>query len=135
MSTLNEIEARLAAATPGPWEIDEDGDVQGRRRGMYPDPELDPIVTCSAERPEDTNLIAHAPADLAALVAVVREVEQVHQPGGTVIREVSYDMEGTIPGPIRISGFQTSDLATCKGCSGTWPCPTAAALQRLGGAS
>lgn len=81
---LSEIEARLAAATPGPWEADvfpvrkrsrktgrvlayrpEDGSVGSvsviPSDGMY-----------GVMDGPDAELIAHAPADLAALVAVVK---------------------------------------------------------------
>src|SRR5690606_8248529 len=56
----------------------------------------------------DACFIAHAPADLAALVAVVREVAALHR------RRVERPNAG------------------CLQCGQIWPCPTAAAVQKLG---
>lgn len=51
---IDEIRARLDAATPGPWEVvcDTTSDVVGVLDGDY----------------DDADLIAHAPADLAWLI-------------------------------------------------------------------
>lgn len=77
-SKLDAIAARLEAATKGPWEP---------TASLYPDGTYHDHVTaewdievdiCEVPRtPQgsaDADLIAHAPADLAALLAVVREV-------------------------------------------------------------
>lgn len=122
---LAEIETRLSAATPGPWEHVERQFDAGRIREHSVETHhhviADDLSLNSAE------LIAHAPTDLAALVAVVREVEALHQPFETTI--------------------DFRDVTSCSHCLETgnapdetpwdyrWPCPTAAALQKLGGAS
>ena len=61
---LAAIRARLAAATPGPWLRYGDGTYE-----VYVDADQDdlPSVTHGSDRPEDADLIAHAPTDLAAL--------------------------------------------------------------------
>lgn len=85
MTRLDEIEARLAAATPGPWF-----DGMGTHGNPADGPEFCEVRTKStdertrgitiAELPldkgaaQDAELIAHAPADLAALLAVVKAV-------------------------------------------------------------
>lgn len=76
---LDAIEARIAAATPGPWTATyEDADrwtsITGEGYSIDGDlwvvcPE---VATCEGELGPDADLIAHAPEDLAALVAEVR---------------------------------------------------------------
>lgn len=62
-------------ATPGPWEMDLDGDLQGRRPGMSPDPEMDPMVGV-LERDEDTAFIAAAdPSTVTALLDALDAAE------------------------------------------------------------
>lgn len=60
---LDEIEARLSAATPGPWTRTQWEEEQ-------------PDVPWDA----DAEFIAHAREDVPALVAVVRAVEALHRP-------------------------------------------------------
>lgn len=79
---LGAIEARLQAATPGPWRWDRDESDDedcGGFRG--PDGRLlcyfgrsEQYYRTQGEEPHDQDraLIAHAPTDLAALVAEVR---------------------------------------------------------------
>lgn len=120
---LSEIEARLAAATPGPWL-----DGMGTHGNPADGPQFCEVRTEAtdertkgitiAELPldkgaaQDAELIAHAPADLAALVKFAREVEALHQP-------------------------DFFDTSVCFACSTDgvvhvpWPCPTAAAVQKL----
>jgi hypothetical protein len=101
MDRLSEIEERLANATPGPWVVEGLGDWVGPI-GIPVAPDDGGLTVPDAE------LIAHAPADLAALVAVVREVEALHR------RRVERPNAG------------------CLQCGQIWPCPTAAAVQKLG---
>ena len=71
---LDPIRARLAAATPGPWEVDECSEettviVAGS----------DLTIICSElwqgwEGTQDAALIANAPTDMAALVAEVERL-------------------------------------------------------------
>lgn len=76
------IRARLDAATPGPWgghlsrgaiyAVDENGD--RRRRGQRPVGDEYPLVARVGVG-HDAALIANAPADLAALLAYVAQLE------------------------------------------------------------
>jgi hypothetical protein len=81
---LAAIDARLQAATPGPWEV------KSHRFAKYlyidailappaPDGQQVRIVEtdegCGPPSPADAELIAHAPTDLAALVAEVRRLQ------------------------------------------------------------
>lgn len=75
---LTEIEARLKAATPGPWVV-ERADWQNlvRREGKGPGRNIASVGGTSAlghNGGADADLIAHAPADLALLVRIVRSV-------------------------------------------------------------
>jgi hypothetical protein len=110
---LAAIEERLANATPGPWE-ECAYRAEGGEAGYSIDQMADDVIVEEVARlprtPQgswDACFIAHAPADLAALVAVVREVAALH----------------------------TRDTwSDCGRCHVAWPCPTAAAVQKLGGA-
>lgn len=126
MTRLDEIEARLAAATPGPWEaygttvaaMTGPGDCGGC--SGLPSPEHEPSCLWSqiagADEP-DAELIAHAPADLSSLLAVVREVARLHQPCHTECLNPSHE------------AFCEAQI--CKTCDHIWPCPTARALEAL----
>ena len=92
---LNEIEARANAATEGPWtpdeytEVDPDGFYE-LSRVIAPDPDGDDwcaigVVHTGILRP-DADFIAHARADVPALVAALR----------TVLEHVK-EMEADIP--------------------------------------
>ena len=68
MDRLAEIQARLDAATPGPWErADEDVGVVSSI-GEY-------VFIARNIRPGNVTFIAHAPDDVAYLLARVRELE------------------------------------------------------------
>ena len=93
---LDAIEARLAAATPGPWDTD------GTTVWAYvivPDPRDQTGQTPIQDRElvaqsggADADLIAHAPTDLAALVAEVRALRAVAKAAGEYLRAPStYD--------------------------------------------
>lgn len=74
---LSEIEGRLAAATPGPWECDgPTASVAYEVVSPGGFGAVGAIVATDAIE-EDAELIAHAPADLAALMGFVREVDQI----------------------------------------------------------
>lgn len=73
---LDPIRARLAAATPGPWysEWVPDDDwivVYGQPHGAYVCPEV-----CTLTDDADAEFIAHAPADIAALLAEVERLRE-----------------------------------------------------------
>lgn len=126
MDRLDEIEQRLANATPGPWEMGAVEPMPDGWPGAYA--AVEPNIAGGLD-PLDADLIAHAPTDLAALVTVVREVAALHRPSS------GYD------------GISGEEYETCAHCMETyneptetpwdyrWPCPTAAAVQKLGEAS
>jgi hypothetical protein len=69
MTRLDEIRARLAAASPGPWERGANyliGGIWILHAG--PEPEDRRVVADLITRDEDSTLIGHAPADLAYLL-------------------------------------------------------------------
>lgn len=76
---LSEIEARLTAATPGPWELGEVTPMPDGWPGFYAD--VEPNIGGGID-PHDADLIAHAPADLAAFLAVVKAVRALHVDDG-----------------------------------------------------
>lgn len=87
--------------------------------------ELRQIRERAEERPNDWFA-----GDLIRTVEALEAVAGLHRPGGTVIRETTYDMD-RVPvagATVRISGLQTRDVETCKGCSGPYPCPTVWAI-------
>lgn len=99
MMRLDEIEARLAAATPGPWEADAlEGNLDAANGTR--------VANVGWWSDTDADIIAHAPADLAALVEFARLIEAAND---------RY-MKGFI-GPVSLS------------------VDVHAALQKLGGAS
>lgn len=79
MLDLQPIKARLASATPGPWESAE---LQGQSRrnsffsvAVVGRREVRADIPCQAQPDEcDADLVAHAPTDLAALVAEVERL-------------------------------------------------------------
>lgn len=101
MGRLDAIEARLKAATPGPWWVETDycdcgGDYQcshgefayqlraaGRKVPAWPSGVTDACIANFTESNDttmaDAALIAHAPADLAALLRVVKALREERQ--------------------------------------------------------
>ena len=74
---LQAIEARLEAATQGPWDVDtipETGESRVVVRSNTGDPMLDVSVATHGVRSEDAEFIAHAPEDIRALINVVKAV-------------------------------------------------------------
>lgn len=91
MSRIEEIEARLKAATPGPWEFD------GNEINNVPDYESETpapwatVLECRVDcmsycyggslamdiTPENKALIESAPADIAYLLAELRKRDQL----------------------------------------------------------
>jgi hypothetical protein len=75
MSRLDEIRARLKAATPAPWKLD-DGNWQVEREenrsfvcDLRDTPGEDPRFACEVHAYDNGELIAHAPEDIAWLLA------------------------------------------------------------------
>lgn len=75
---LSAIEARLKAATPGPWKSEPCSAggrilVRGPEQPLSARHEQQFLQVC----PEvDAHLVAHAPSDLAALLQLVRELQR-----------------------------------------------------------
>lgn len=108
MTTLDTLRQLLADATPGPWEVTQDGlthpegwDVIGPAgQTVAIDPEG---YTGSIGGTADARLIAAAPTHLADLITALEQIERVrvvHKP---------YDFDGT---PV------------CDACDHPYPCPT-----------
>lgn len=76
---LEEIEARLKAATPGPWKADtsNDGSSVTAATACYTVCDCADWVHPTEGEVSDARLIAHAPTDLAALVAEVRRLREL----------------------------------------------------------
>lgn len=77
------MKARMAAATPGPWEPTRAGllgwrvvHVEGEWEGIVPD-EFITLVTPALRNQLDAEFIAAAPTDLAKLHAALDSVESV----------------------------------------------------------
>ena len=81
MNKIQEIEARLAAATPGPWDVEtipETGESRVVVRSNTGDPMLDVSVAPHGVRAEDAEFIAYAPDDIRALIAEVGRLTVEH---------------------------------------------------------
>ena len=123
---LEPIQARLNAATPGPWEFDG-ADICNVPDYSGPTPAVPYVevmenrVTCgsycyggSIEQTisdEDKALIANAPTDTARLLAAVKAVVALHP------REVIAVHEGY------------GEEAVCPECQLHYPCPTVSAVE------
>ena len=123
MKRLDEIEARANAATEGPWEVDPftwkpghpippsewlgieaTGPVKGEVARIRPNEDEDHA---------NAEFIAHARADVPALVAALRAVLELH------VHEVVQ--------------FTFATYSECEHCGQDWPCPTVTAIrQHLG---
>lgn len=117
MTLLDNIRARIAAATPGPWQYD--GFVQDStvNLSVYPcekyDPnvEMQPIVdktpalASDIHSEGDAEMIANAPSDLAALVSIIDAVLEKH-----TSKQETY--------------FGGGQATICRECRFEYPCPT-----------
>ena len=77
MNEIQEIEARLEAATQGPWDVEtipETGESRVIVRSNTGDPMLDVSVAPHGVRAEDAEFIAYAPEDIRALLDEVKAV-------------------------------------------------------------
>lgn len=84
MLDLDAIKARLAAATPGPWEEEREGG--GYPTGVVYGPDCT-VTSCDSEPGtlhQCTNaiFIANAPTDIAALVAEVERLRKIFDDAG-----------------------------------------------------
>lgn len=85
---LQEIRARLDAATPGPWHVHPVGSIEVRRL------DYSGFVVARANHDDDADLIAHAPADLAWLLA---EIDALRERVAVLRVEVT-DLEDIVRG-------------------------------------
>lgn len=80
---LGEIEARANAATEGPWAVRGDEDygyeVHGQREASSIPGVWRPTEVCSPGEERNAEFIAHARADVPALVAALRAVLDLHK--------------------------------------------------------
>ena len=82
---LNAIKERVAKATQGPWEYDEED------RGIWNKGALNYLGTVKLPN-KDANFIAHSREDVPALIA---EVERLHKALEKVMEVEAPIMEGT----------------------------------------
>lgn len=92
MKALEEIKARLAAATPGPWELANprpDGRNMVQRRGydLYGDEVSEMIIVDT--NPSDAEFIAHSPETQAKLTAALEAVQALMKDHATRSRATS----------------------------------------------
>ena len=86
---LKEIRARLDAATPGPWDTEGPCMSGDGTYGVFADDGAGEPTLALRMSPPDADLVAHAPDDLAWLVA---EVERLRKCGTFATQE---DPDGT----------------------------------------
>lgn len=149
MTHLKDIAARLEAATPGPWHAVRNFSAASVRAA---DPYtrlgfhlVAQVPRRGADRPiGDAELIAHAPADLAALLGMLKAVRELHQPRTVYANETHcprrLDTEHTATRHREDwTGFWVCedqpighDCQTCtsdEGAPADWPCPTVAMID------
>ena len=82
---LDEIQARANAATEGPWAVRGDEDygyeVHGQREASSIPGVWRPTEVCGPGEERNAEFIAHARADVPALVAALRAVLDLHRKG------------------------------------------------------
>ena len=83
MNEIQEIEARLAAATPGPWSR-SGHDVGQVVYGPGGQPDLIGPISTNSDI-EDAEFIAHAPVDIRALIDEVKRLEAWKREAVTVM--------------------------------------------------
>ena len=122
---LQAIEARLAAATPGPWKTQDFVDAPPEDAGSAVVKQGNGGLVAYAlrsgavehewyDKPQcdaDAEFIAHAPEDIQALIDVVKAVKRIHAP------EV-----------VQVSTADESMIDLCWCCKEPHPCDTARAL-------
>ena len=115
---LEPIQARLDAATPGPWEPMRAGllgtrvvAIDGEWGEEIIPPEFIHMVTPAMRNYDTAVFIAHSPTDTARLLAAVKAVTELHP------REVIAVHEGY------------GEEAVCPECQLHYPCPTVSAVE------
>ena len=126
MNEIQEIEARLEAATQGPWDVEtipETGESRVIVRSNTGDPMLDVSVAPHGVRAEDAEFIAHAPEDIRALIDEVTDLRMKLEAAQFQIEEVK---ALHFPADLKLYAATIKECATCEGQK--WPCPTMRAL-------
>ena len=126
MNEIQEIEARLEAATQGPWDVEtipETGESRVIVRSNTGDPMLDVSVAPHGVRAEDAEFIAHAPEDIQALIDEVTDLRMKLEAAQFQIEEVK---ALHFPADLKLYAATIKECATCEGQK--WPCPTMRAL-------
>jgi len=102
---LEEVEARAAKATPGPWFVGKGTVYHKRARPEGEEPlEIEVAATEGTfwdEDPDDTAFIAHARADVPALVALLRLAVSVVDESKSVLG-ASIAMGRVMPGQLAL---------------------------------
>lgn len=96
MLDLQLIKARLAAATPGPWKVEPAESAEGSFIATMGPIFIMPPTQHLARYADDADLIAHAPTDIAALVAEVERLRaaiKAHERAGRKISNNPHDRE------------------------------------------
>ena len=123
---LQQIEARLAAATPGQWDVDtipETGESRVVVRSNTGDPMLDVSVATHGVHAGDAEFIAYAPEDIRALIDEVTDLRMKLEAAQFQIEEVK---ALHFPADLKLYAATIKECATCEGQK--WPCPTMRAL-------
>jgi len=80
MTTLDQIKNRLAAATPGPWVEYHENGTPGQREAFNCPPATGAFLVDYTDdwdqKNKDATFIAHAPEDIARLLAALEAVER-----------------------------------------------------------
>ena len=124
---LQEIEARLEAATPGPWDfetIPETGESRVVVFSNTGDPMLDVSVAPHGVRAEDAEFIAHAPEDIRALLAEVTDLRVKLEAAQFQIEEVK-ELHRKMPlydTPSEECAEHDQDVYSIELDSGEWYC-------------
>lgn len=74
MLDIEPIKARLAAATPGPWQTIVTVETDIGTEHLVTEADMDASCIGTSPQAADADLIAHAPTDLAALIAEVERL-------------------------------------------------------------
>lgn len=137
MTTLAAIQARLDAATPGPWrrvtrmescgEGDFDVDsIPGVLNKCVTSDSDGAAVYLDLMTGEDAEFIANAPADMRALLEFAKKVTASHQPEYWELDAFEYSQEG-----VGCSGCECGKCGDVE-AHGPWPCPIAQAAIDAG---
>ena len=122
MIALDEIKARLEAATPGPWELANprpDGRNMVQRRGydLYGDEVSEMIIIDT--NPSDAEFIAHSPETQAKLLDALEAVEALHRPVEATYFSADDEFSVTVCGTCFSEAEEIPER---------YPCPTIAAI-------